>query len=276
MNPSIIGSPSASQQHMDEPRAAAGAVWRPLYRVGGAAALLSVVFILAAAVVFIAWPIPTTLEAWFARYQQNALIGLLNLDLLLVASYVAMIPIYLALYVALRRVSESFMALALAFSLVGAALILAVNPAFAMLSLSDRYAAAPTHAQQATLLAAGQALLTNWQGTAFDMAYLLGAVAALIIAVVMLQSKVFSKATAYAGLLMGALTLVPATAGTVGVVFSLVSLVPTVVWLLLIAWRLFQLGQGVSTKEAHLQRRRSTSRALSVPWPRTSGGPRQG
>jgi hypothetical protein len=246
MNTSTTGSTPARHQHMDEPHAnLADTAWRPLYQVGGAAALLSVVFIAAAVVVFIVWPIPTTVEAWFARYHRNALIGLLDLDLLLVASYVAMVPLYLALYVALRRVSASFMAIALAFSLVGAALMLAVNPALAMLSLSNQYAAATTDAQRATLVAAGQALLTNWQGTGFDVAYFLGAVAVLIIAAVMLRSTIFSNAAAYAGLALGALTLIPATAGTVGVICSLLSLMPTVIWLILIARRLFQLAQGV-------------------------------
>jgi len=106
------------------------------------------------------------------------------------------------------------------------------------------------------------------------MAYFLGAVAALIIAAVMLQSKVFSKATAHARLLMGALTIVPATAGTVGVVFSLASLVPTVDWLILVGRRLFQLAQGVSPDDASLNYLCSVVTASPGPWPQTSLGPR--
>ncbi len=58
----------------------------------------------------------------------------------------------------------------------------------------------------------------------------------------MLRSNVFGKVTACAGLAMGVLTLVPASAGMVGVVFSLVALVPTLIWCIVIAWRFFQLG----------------------------------
>jgi hypothetical protein len=221
----------------------AGSDWKLVYHVGAAAAVLSVVFVAVAVVVFVGWPIPTTVDGWFARYHQNALVGLLDLDLMLVASYLALIPIYLALYDALRQLSPALMALALASSLIGAALMLAVNPAFAMLNLSSRYAAATTDAQRAALRAAGEGLLANWQGTGFDVAYFLGAVAALIIGAVMLRSQVFGRATAYAALLMGALTLVPANAGTVGIVVSLISLVPTVAWLLLVARDLFRLGQ---------------------------------
>jgi hypothetical protein len=143
MYPSTTRSTPTDHQRREGPRVNhADAAWRSLYRIGAAGALLAVACIVAAVVVFIAWPIPSATEAWFARYHQNALIGLLDLDLLLVVSYVALIPVYLALYVALRRVSESFMALALALSLVGGALMLAVNPAFAMLTLSDQYATA--------------------------------------------------------------------------------------------------------------------------------------
>jgi hypothetical protein len=243
MKPSLIDSQVASAQPGNTSTAgSAGSVWKPLYRVGGGAALLAVVCIVAAIAVFLAWPPPTTVENWFALFQRNALLGLLDLDLLLVTSYVVMIPLYLALYVALRRVSRSFMTLALAFNMMGAALILAVNPGAAMLTLSDRYAAATTDAQRVTALVAGQALITNWSGTAFVVGYLLSGIAILITAAVMLRSGVFSKFIAYTGLVMGALMLVPASAGTVGLLLSLVSLAPTVIWLILIARRLFQLA----------------------------------
>jgi hypothetical protein len=110
-----------------------------------------------------------------------------------------------------------------------------------MLTLSDRYAAT-TDAQRTTILAAGRALITNWSGSAFVVGYPLGGVAMLITAVVMLRSEIFGKYIAYTGLVMGALMLVPASAGTVGLLLSLVSLAPTVIWLLLIARKLFQLG----------------------------------
>jgi hypothetical protein len=74
------------------------------------------------------------------------------------------------------------------------------------------------------------------------VAYFIGALFAIIVSIVMLRSKVFSKATGYAGLAMGVLTLVPASAGTVGIVFSLLALVPTMIWFILLAWRFFQLG----------------------------------
>ncbi len=244
------GSPTV-QQHVDATQAVSlASSWRALYRVGGAAALLSVLMIALAVFVFLAWPPPTAVESWFALFQRNGFLGLLDLDLLLVTSYVVMIPLYLALYVALRHVSSSFMAIALASNLLGAALILAVNPGAAMLTLSGQHAAATTVAEKAIYLAAGQALLANWSGTAFDLGYLLGGIGLLITAVVMLRSTVFGKGIAYTGLVTGALMLVPASAGMVGLLLSLLSLAPTLVWLILIAHKLFQLGQGTDAEEA--------------------------
>ena len=229
----------------------ADSAWKPLYKVGGIAALIMAVLIPIQSFIFIAYPPPGTVIDYFTLFQNNKILGLLDLDLLLIVDNVLLILIYLALYTALRRANESFMAIALTFGLVGAVLHFASREAtFTLLSLSDQYAAATTDAQRAMFLAAGQAMLTIYNGTAFDMSYVLSGVVLLIISVVMLRGNIFSKGTAYVGILMGVLMLVPPTVGTIGLLLSLISLVPTLIWLILIARRLFQLGQGVSKEEA--------------------------
>lgn len=241
------GSTSASPQRVDESHAeTAESVWKSLYRVGGAAALITAVLIPAQMIVFVASPPPLggTAIDWFAVLRANRLLGLLDLDLLLIVDNVLLIPILLALYVALRRTSESLTAIGTALGFVGIAAYFASNTAFNMLSLSDQYAAATTDAQRSTLLAAGQAMLAIYQGTAFDVYYILGSVSALMISVVMLRSNIFSRVAAYAGILANVIALglfVP----TIGIYLSLGSVVLLEVWYILIARRLFQLGQGV-------------------------------
>jgi hypothetical protein len=134
------------------------------------------------------------------------------------------------------------MAIALILQLVATATYFASAVAFEMLSLSNQYATATTGVERSTFLAAGEAMLVTWQGTAFDISYVLSAVAILIVSAVMLRGHLFSKTTGYAGFSAGILALVPPTAGTIGVVFSLLSLVPLVVWLALIALRLLRSG----------------------------------
>ena len=225
---------------------AADSDWKSLYRVGGVAALLMFVLTLVQSFIFITNPPPSTVIDYFTLFQNNKIIGLLDLDLLLIVINVLLVLIYLPLYVALSRFNKSYTLIALVLGLVGTTLFFASREAtFGMLSLSDQYNAATTDVQRTALLAAGQALLTIYNGTAFDLSYILGGVVILIFSIVMLQSNVFSKATAYVGIVMGVLMLVPPTVGTIGLLLSLISLIPTLIWLIPIARRLFQLGSGV-------------------------------
>ena len=251
MKTSSRASPSASQKPMDASHAAiADAAWKPLYRVGGAAALLVAVLYVIQIIDFVVTPPPSTVIGYFTLFHKNALLGLLDLDLLSIADYALFVPMFLALSMALRRVSPSFIAIALTLALVGIATYFASNTAFEMLSLSSQYAAATTDAQRSLFVAAGQAMLAIYQGTAFDVNYVLLSVAHLIISVVMLRSTIFGKVTAYVGILANALGLglfVPA----IGVFLALISVVGLLIWYILIARRLFQLAQGLSKKEAN-------------------------
>ena len=111
--------------------------WQWLYRLGGAAALLIVLFIPLQVVIFMTWPPPTTALGYFTLFQSNPLVALLDLDLLLIVDQVAGIVILLAFYVALRRTNEAAMIVALALGLVATASYFASNTAINMLNLSQ-------------------------------------------------------------------------------------------------------------------------------------------
>jgi hypothetical protein len=218
--------------------------WSLLYRLAGAGALISAVFIPIQVLVFIVWPPPLegTAADWFALFQDNRLVGLLDLDLLLVADNVFLVPIFLALYVLLRREGESLMAIATALGFLGIAFFIASNPAFEMLSLSQRYAEATTESQRTTYLAAGEAMLATWQGTTFQAAYLLGSIAGIAVGAVMLRSAVFSNLAGWMAILGNAVGLglyVP----VVGVYISVFSVLFLEIWYILISRRLLQLGR---------------------------------
>jgi Domain of unknown function (DUF4386) len=220
--------------------------WKPLYRVGGVSALITAVLIPLQIIVFIAWPPPLegTASDWFTLFQSNRLLGLLSLDLLLLVDYVLLVPIVLAIYVALRRTSESLMAIATALYFVAIAAYFASNTAFEMLSLSEGYAAATTDAQRAMYLAAGQAMLATFEGTAFQVSYVLASVAGIIIGVVMLRSDVFSRVAAYA-LILGDVIGLGLYVPKIGIYLSVISVPVLWVWYVLIARRLIRLGSGV-------------------------------
>lgn len=220
--------------------------WRTLYRIGASAAIAVLVLVPFQMFVFIRWPPPETVADWFALYRSNALVGLLDMDLLLLVDQALICVLCVALYVVLRRTSPSLMALALAFAVVATSSYIASNPALEMLRLSRQYDVAMTPAQHLQALGAAEAMVARWIGSSFTASYVLGAISFLITAGVMLRGRVFSRTTGYVGVVFGVLSLVPASAGRVGLVFSLLSLLPMWLWFALSARRLLQLGRDAS------------------------------
>lgn len=222
--------------------------WESLYKVGGAAALFSVVLIPIQLIIFTSVPEPDTAIGWFTLFQSNKLLGLLSFEALFVVNAALGITTTLALYIALRRVNESLMAIALAFGVIGAIAIILARPAIDMLYLSDQYATATTVTQRTLFLAAGETMISIRHGTAFHVSYNLANINLLIISAVMLRSRIFSKTTAYMGILAGVIGFglyVP----TIGIFLSVLSVLFFAIWNILIARRLFQLGRNLS-KEA--------------------------
>lgn len=226
--------------------ASAESRWNQLFKIGGAAAVAVLALMPIQAAVYMIWPPPTTVVAWFELFQRAPLLGLLNFDLLFVVTNALMIPIYLALYAALQRTNPALMLLGVALSLIGLAAYFPTNGAFEMLALSQQYAAAATDLERASAIGAGQSVVAAFAGMGFTVYYLLSAVAILLISTVMLRSPAFGRAAAYAGLTAGLFNLVPASAGQIGLVASFLGLIPTVVWLVLVGRTLLGLGRSPS------------------------------
>ncbi len=228
-----------------------------IYRIGGAAALVGVGLTAAGVVAFVGWPHITTgsVTDWFARFRESWFVGLVGLDIVMFLNYLAMIPLTVALFAALRRTNLWVMALAAVLALVAFTSYFASSRMFEMLALSRQYAAAATEADRAMLLAAGQSMLTTYlgvsggpavlpgvalQGTAFAVGYVLWTVAGALMSAVMLRDARFGRLMGWLGIIgnIAALGLfVPA----VGPLLSVLSLPLLSVWFVLIALRLLRL-----------------------------------
>ena len=126
--------------------------WKNLYRIGGTAALIVGILTPIDVLFFVIWPQPTTIQGWFALFQKNWVIGLLDLDLLGMIIYVIAVPSILALYFSLRRASQSWIAISTALTFIGIAAYFGSNTIFSMLSLSNQYATASSDAQKSLFL----------------------------------------------------------------------------------------------------------------------------
>jgi hypothetical protein len=223
--------------------AATDPCWKVLYQLGGSAALSMVGIIVIQLIVFMTVPPPLegTAIDWFSLFQKNKLIGLIDFELLMIIYTILSIPMTLALYFALRQTDQTFSALFVLLGLLGVMCFIAARPAFEMLYLSNKFAAATTEAQKAIVLAAGEAKLATFHGTAFQVSYLLGSLNGLIVSLVMLRSRIFSKATAYVRLgssLFDFGLYVP----VIGTFLSIFSVFFLFAWNIMVARRLFQLA----------------------------------
>jgi fumarate reductase subunit D len=217
-------------------------IYGSLYLVGGVAAAVMVLFTILHTAVFFVVGLPDSVLGWFELFEGNALGGLLAFELLLVGYVVLSVPLALALYATLHRANPSLMSLYLALALIGSIAFIASRPAFEMLSLSNAYAAATTEAQRAAYVAAGEATIAAFDGTAYWTSYILGSVGGIVISVVMLQVNIFSKTTAYLRLASGILDFgifVP----TVGLFIALLSVFCLLGFNILAARRLLQLAR---------------------------------
>ena len=178
--------------------------WKGLYRIGEVTALMQLVGILIIIIVSSTLGLkPTSAHEYFTLLQSDRIVELLRDDFLSLIIISLYLVTFFALYGALRRFNGVYSTFATVLTFAAVICCFASHSGFSMVHLSDQYAVASTEAQRSQLLAAGGAIISSdmWNSTAGFMAGILLQGAGVLISVVMLRSKIFSKITAYAGIL---------------------------------------------------------------------------
>ena len=214
--------------------------WRGLILTGAWCAFASVVLIVLNVPIFLIWPPPESTADFFALLLEKPILGLILLDLPLMVSNLMAFILYITLAVLLWRVNRSAVVIALAFGVVSTAAFMASVRPVEMLALAHSYAAAEASTRPA-LLATGDGMRATGVGTAYDVYYFLGFATLLTVTILMLRSSIFTRATAVWGLASAILMIVPANFGQVGLMFSLLSLLPWSVFAILVWRRLLHL-----------------------------------
>jgi hypothetical protein len=215
--------------------------WRGLLRAGGWALLVSIALIPVQLLGFAFWPPPKTIAEAFALFDKSTVQGLLGLDLLYLVTNLLILPAYLALTVVLWRASRSAAALGLLLASVGMAALAASNRSLELMSFAEAHTRAGL--SWSPELGAATAAMATWKGSGFVTYYLLNAIALFLFSGSMLRSEHFGRATARLGLVAAFFMLVPSTFGSVGLVFSLASLVPWIVFGIITGRRLILLAR---------------------------------
>lgn len=231
--------------------------WKSIYKIGAAAALGTVlVGTLEILITFLPGGNTTqeTVLDWFMLLQDNWFLGLRNLGLINIILNTLAILIYFALYAAHRNNEiQPYAALAMIISFIGIVVFFATNRAFPMLDLSRQYTIASTDSQRAALEAAAQSMLSVGQSHSPGtfLAFSLIETAGIMMSVVMLHGGVFTKINAWMGILGFSALLVfeMISSFVTGVSLAAMGLaifagLLTMVWDILTARRLFQLGNS--------------------------------
>ncbi|MDX9695447.1 MAG: DUF4386 family protein [Bacteroidales bacterium] len=232
--------------------------WKNIYTIGAIATIIVILGILLDIFVGSSMggdltTIPKTAADRFNQFNQNAWLGLYNLDLLNITNQLFFIPGYFALYAAHRKVNNPFALLTLIVFLTGTILFIVHNTALPMLELSKKYAAAVSEQEKTLFAAAGEALLARGEhGSAgVFIGFLLPNIAGMMMAVLMYSANIFNKATAITGFLGSLLlslyiilvTFVPGIE-KIAILVAMPGGLLSLTWMILFTIRLFKMGRS--------------------------------
>jgi hypothetical protein len=186
------------------------------FRKIGSISAIVILIVFAAELVVVAIhglpPVFGSAEDWLKALQRDRLLGLAQTFGLDIVAVIFHAPLYVALVFFLRSYRKGYPTLILsaAFAFIGMAVYFSSNATFSMLYLSDQLSAATNDAQRASVIeSAKTAMAVYWNGTGYDIATNFAGIAGILVSIVMLRSKIFSRATAIIGIAGNALELGP-------------------------------------------------------------------
>jgi Domain of unknown function (DUF4386) len=243
----IEGAGTMSAQHISMESVASDVKW--IYRVGGLAGLmLGAGYLLTFPVIAYAggFPPPGT-EARLAFMAEHAA-GWWAVAALMIFTDLLYVPVFLALYQALKGINQYMMLLALACAGLFVALDLAVTwTAYSsLITLGGNYAAATSDAQRAIIVAAaGYPSAINDSPLLGIYAILIPATGLLLASLVM-RKGIFNKALAYVGMVAGICGILagvgPIVLGALDVA-QYINASLAMIWFFVVGWKIYQLSR---------------------------------
>lgn len=222
---------------------------RWLYGVGGIAGL--VIGISYVVIIGLYLPVgvpPDDGAAWLA-YGAGKSAPWWGILWLSVLTDILIVPLMLALYVALRGVARDLILLAVAFKVLFVVLELSVGwPNFGLLiTYSGDYAAATTEAERAALATAADYAVTVGGSTLARVYSILLPAVGMLLAGLAMRKSVFGRGVVYAAVLSGVLGTVSVVGGLFAVELGkavILASIFSLVWYFLVGYRLARLASA--------------------------------
>ena len=239
--------------------------WHSIYNLGVLATIIALLGILLDVVIGIVTGgnlsgLPQTAIDRFTEFHNNKFLGLYHLDLLNIIVQLILIPAYFALFAVHRNINKAFGFLALMVFLFGSVIMVANNTALSMLELSNKFFSTTIDSQKVLYAAAGESMLAlGAHGSpGIFLGFFIPNIANLIMSVVMLEGKVFSKTNSWIGIIGSILMLLYVIlvnfrtgVENMATAFAMPGALLLMVWMIMFTISLFKLGH-VSSKEVGL------------------------
>ena len=202
-----------------------------------------VVVLRAQTIVYVFAPTPDLLVEFSQTFHFHMLYGLVFMDLLLVSDWLLYLPIFVSLFIVLRRTDRRYIIIAFQTALVASIVHFASNTAMHMLTLNGSFLAAGNEWEQAATLSYATGMMNIDSSATSYISHMLASFAGLIFSTVMLRSHLFGDTVAYAGIIGNLLAFGIFVPG-IGIWFSVLASTFLGVWYLLIGWQLLWLASN--------------------------------
>ena len=230
--------------------------WRTIYQVGAITTIIVLAGIILDMVVGTITggniaELPQTAIERFNQFKETPMLGLYNLDLLNIINQIILIPSIFALYAVHRETNNPSASLSLILFLVGTTIFVCGNTALTMLDLSHKYFGSGTEDQKLLIAAAGEAMMAKGSHGSLGVfiGFVLPTFANALMSCVMLNGKVFSRATSYIGIVGNSLmvgyiimvTFMPSVE-KMALVFAMPAGLLVMAWMIMFTIKLFKLS----------------------------------
>jgi hypothetical protein len=221
---------------------------KSIFKYGSIAAILSAASIAFAIIAYFIWPYKgntSSIEEILNVLQTDRIGGLIALDVsMLIIGPVTML-MFLALYIVLRRVNEPIALVALIMNMMAIVLVIVCRPLVELVMLSDQFSLATDYVEKSRVLAAGELLRLQLDGTAWATQTAFLMIAGLINNTLMLRTNYFKKRTAWTGIVISAIGL-PFFLPEIGLIFLFFNTIGSIPWCIFVATDLFKISRTVS------------------------------
>ncbi len=177
-----------------------------LGKVGGWVAFIQAFSVVFAVVGYFIWPHVFSnhnAKMILEGIHSHPWVYFMKLDPIVLIGTLLQLPVYMGLWSVLRKTDNAKALIALVIGIVSVVAVFTTRPIIEMYTLSSQYSSTATPAQQQLYISAGEALLSQFHGTAWAVSIILGGISSIAFAMIMLKSKAFRAATGWAMMTCG-------------------------------------------------------------------------